>query len=372
MKFTAPARRLVRAIKAAGSLAPGTGKRYQIESTLLTVTETGHLEIQATDLNDSFWFSVAPEEGNSFVPGKIFVPSINLVNSIGEADKDEVTIELVKNAAQITWAKTKVKLPTEEVGDAPEIQRAKPDAHYVELPGQTLLGLLQRVNFAVSDDFKNRAMSFVRMQVKQKTLKLSATDGVRIASVEVDVTKSQEDYAGVAYVLPIKPARVKLLVDGENEKPVKLRVSDHLVSFSTDSSEMTVRPGAAVWADFEIEKELEHPKKVFLPVKDLKQLLDNAELLKARGETTCEFKWTQDGLEMESLAGVEGSVRSKIPAEWPHDPMSIKLDPSLFVAAVNACSSEQVELSFASDQEPMVMREMTDQMLYLYALGARY
>jgi len=372
MKFTAPARKLVRAIKAAGSLAPGTGKRYQIESTLLTVSDTGDLEIQATDLNDSFWFRIPAEESNTFAAGKIFVPSVNLVNSIGEADKDEVTIELAKNAAQITWGKTKVKLPTEEVGDAPAIVRANESDPYVELSGQALLACFQRVNSAVSDDFKNRAMSFVRIQVKEKTLKLSATDGVRIASVEIDVTKSAADYTAVSYVLPVKPSRLKLLVDGEGDRLVRLRVSNHLVSFSTELSEMTIRPGAAAWADFEIEKELQHPKRVLLPVKDLKRLLDSAELLKARGETSCEFKWTADGLEMESLAGIEGSVRAKIPAEWPHDPMSIKLDPSLFVVAVNACTSEQVELAFASDQEPMVMREMTDEMLYLYALGARY
>lgn len=372
MKFVTSAQRLVRAIQAVGSLAPGVGKRFQIESMLFTVTDDGYLEVQATDLVDSYWFKIPPEEGREFQPGKLFVGSVNMVRAIKEAGKNEITIERQKNRALVSWGTTQVKMPIEDEVDAPAIRRVCQTDPYVSLPAQRLMDLLKRVNFAVSTDFKNRAMSFLRVEVKKHSLRFSATDGVRIASAEVDVQKSAEDYLGVVYVLPIKPTKVKLLVDGEEEKPVKFRLTGDMISVSTDSAEMTVRLGAASWPDFDIERELTHEKRVVVPTAELKRLLSGAELLKARGEITCDFKWDPNGLEMEAAAAIEGQVNAKIMVPWTYEPMTIKLDPGFFWDVVSACSADAVQLAFSASDDPLVLREEDGNMVYLCALAARY
>lgn len=370
MKFTCPAPRLVRAIQAAGSLAPGTNKRFQIESTLLTVDDTGHLEIQATDLSDSYWFRIEPEPGKAFTPGRAFVPSVNLVRAVKEAAKNDVTIELVKHQVVITWAKTTVRLPTEDPGDAPPITRVDRGAPCVSLPAQMLMDLFKRVNFAVSSDFKNRSFSFVKVETREKSLRLSATDGIRMAAAEIPVEKLA-DYRVISFVLPVKPAKLKLLVDGEEDKPVEVRLGADLISVASASSEMTIRTGNANWPDFDIERDMPCEKKTVVPTKELKLLLKNAELLKVRGETTCEFKFDAEGLEMCALASIEGMVNSKIPVEWPHGPFAIKLDAGYFYESVAACDTATVELGFNTDQEPMILKE-SGHVVYLFALGARY
>ena len=372
MKYTSPAPRLLKAIQAAAALAPGTGKRFQIESTLLTVTDVGALEVQATDMADSFWFRVDPVPNTPFTPGKLFLGSANLSRAIKEAGKADVTIETVGDyGALISWGTTKVKLPAEMVEDAPPVKRFNPADPTVQLPASGLIALLKRVNFATSTDFKNRSMAFVRIEVKPKGLRLGATDGARIASVEIDLDKDAA-YVSTAYVMPIKPARIKLLVDGDDKVTIKLRVTPEIITLVTDSAEMTVRTGHAQWPDFDIDKQLTNAKAVTIPTADMKKLLNGADLLKVKGETTCEFKLTANALEMDAIATVEGAVNSQIPVEWKYDPFTIRLDPSFLWDAVNACDADQVELSFDTNQQPAKLREAEGNRLYLYALGARH
>lgn len=372
MKITSPAPRLLKAIQGAAALSPNTGKRFQIESTLLTVTDTGALEVQATDLADSFWFRVDPVPDKPFTPGKLFVGSANLLRAVKEAGKAEVTIEVAgRYGAQISWGTTVVKLPSESVEDAPGIKRVQPTDPSVQLRASEFMGLLKRVNFATSTDFKTRAMAFLRMEVKPKGLRMCATDGVRIASVEVDLDKDP-NYVATTYILPIKPARLKLLVDGDDTVMLKIGVTQDMLTLSTDSAEMTVRAGHASWPDFDIDQKITNPKTVMVKTADLKNLLGGAELLKVRGETSYEFRWSAAGLEMEAAATVEGSVNAKLAVEWKHDPFTIKLHPGLLWDAVNACDAEQVELSFDTNQQPAKLREAEGNRLYLYALGARH
>jgi DNA polymerase III sliding clamp (beta) subunit (PCNA family) len=372
MKYTTAPSRLLKALQGTAALSPETGKRFQIESTLLSVKEDGSLELQATDTADAFWFRVPPEEGKSFVPGQLFVNSTNLLRVVKEAGKNEVTIEqTTRYGAQISWGKTVIKLPTEAVEDAPAIKRVDRTAPFVSMTADDFMGLLKRVNFATSGDFKNRAMSFVRVEVKPKGLRLSATDGVRIGTVEVDLDK-EPSYTALCYVPPIKPARVKLLVDGDGSAVLRVGITQDTVTLSTDSAEMTVRAGAASWPDFDIDKNVVNPKAVNVPTADLKRILGGAEVLKVRGETTCEFKWSSAGMEMEAAATVEGSVNATLPVAWTHEPFSIKFDPNLLWDAVNACDAETVELSFDTHQRPVKLREAVGNRLYLYALGARH
>jgi DNA polymerase III sliding clamp (beta) subunit (PCNA family) len=372
MKFTSPAPRLLKAIQALASLAPGTGKRFQIESTLLTVTDTGALEVQATDMADSFWFRVDPMPDVAFTPGKLFIGSANLLRAVKEAGKADVSIETVSNhSALITWGSTKVRLPAEMIEDAPTIKRFNPTDPTVQLPASDLIALLKRVNFATSTDFKSRSMAFVRIEVKPTGLRLGATDGVRIASVEVDLVKDAS-YVATAYVMPIKPARIKLLVDGDDKVMLKLRVTQDMITLATDSAEMTIRTGHAQWPDYDIDKQLTNTKVVTIPTANMKQLLNGADLLKVKGETTCEFKLTATLLEMEAISTIEGAVNSAIPIEWKYDPFTIRLDPSFLWDAVNACDADSVELSFDTNQQPVKLREAEGSRLYLYALGARH
>jgi DNA polymerase III sliding clamp (beta) subunit (PCNA family) len=323
-------------------------------------------------MSDSFWFRVDPVPDQAFTPGKLFLGSANLIRAVKEAGKGEVTVESVgDHSALISWASTKVRLPAEMVGDAPQIKRFNPTDPTVQLPAADLIAMLKRVNFATSSHFKSRAMAFVRIEVKPKSLRLGATDGVRIASVEVDLDKDA-DYVSTAYVLPIKPARIKLLVDGDDKVTIKIRVTPEIITLITDSAEMTIRTGHAQWPDYDIDKQLTNAKAVTIPTADMKKLLNGADLLKVKGETTCEFRLTATSLEMEAIATIEGAVNSRIPVDWKYDPFTIRLDPSFLWDAVNACEADQVELSFDTNQQPAKLREAEGNRLYLYALGARH
>jgi len=369
--FKTPAARLAKAVAAAATLAPGDGKRFQVESTLLTVRDDGALEVQATDLVDSYWFTVRPPDPSTSKPGRAFVGSENLARIVKRAGKADVTIETVKNALVVSWGDTVVKLPTENPADAPQVVRYRPNDPSISIPATALMSIMAKVNFAVSGDFKHRALAFVRVDIKRGRIRFAATDGIRFAAVERDV-ETTDEVLDTAFVQPIKPARIKSLIGEQDAQDLRVQVKNGYVALSTGDAEMSVRAGAVTWQDFDIERVVPVTKRATIGRSDLLDFLAGAGLLKTTGEKTCDFTFADGKLSMNAVAPGEGSIQTSTPIEWTHESFMMRFDPVLLAQATSQCNGDRVELGLSTDQQPVLLRDAVDNQLYLYALGARF
>lgn len=369
MIFTAPADRLLKAVQATASLAPGTGKRFQIESTLLSVLDDGSLEIRATDLVDSYWFVLPATKDATFKPGRVFVGSENLARSIKAAGDQQVTLETGKHSLTISWGSTKIKLPTENADDAPEVARHRREDPAVVVAADAFVSAMTKVNFAVSQDFKSRALAFIRLDLLGSKMQMSATDGIRYAVVEQDV---DGDVAGTAFVTPLKPTRIKLLTGETPSAKLRVQLGSGHVSFATDDAELTVRTGAVSWQSFDVKSLVQVTKKVVANTKELRALLNGAGLVKTSGEKNYDFGFADGAINMRATAAGEGSFEASVRVEWTYDAFEMRFDPALLAQAVAQCDSDTVELGMSTNQQPILLTSTGSDWCYRYALGARF
>lgn len=370
MKFTIEVDQLRPAIEATASIAPGEGKRPQLESTHIVVAADGTVEVAGTNLVDAIWFKV--HGATDVVPGKLLVPSINLLRIVKQAEGSTLAIswDETKGQALFSFGDTKIKLPVEPPEDFPQLQRFDPALPFISLRLPALISMFKRVNFAVMGDFGSRVLAGINIQIKPKSLRMTTTDGIRMASVERDI----DNIAGIrqsTIVPPLVPKYLKTFSFGEDDL-VDVQLTDAAFALRGTRGELTRRALNGTYPDYDLEKQLVYQHHIEVERKGFKEVLETAALLKVTSQTTCEFNWLPDGLHLEASSGIDGNVRAKLSVAWPHPPFSIRLDAGLLAEAVKVTDSEKVDLSFGDDRQPALLRETSEGMLYLYAISPRF
>jgi len=371
MKLTTTADRLKAALDATTAISPGTGKRPQLEATLITVKDPGVAEFAATDTCDAFWFSL--DKLDAHEPGVVFLPSANLLAAVKKAADGPITISWDGKAgrANLSFGKTSVQLPVEEVADAPAMHRFSPTGKSVAVPFKTLVSLFERTNFAVLGDFKGRrVLSGVCVKVKEKTIRCVASDGIRMATVEQDIP-NPAGLVATTVVTPIQKKLIKPIVNEETDS-IDVQPSSDMLCLRGPRGELVRRAIIGGYPDFDIDGRLKFTTKVTIPTKSLLQLLDRALILKETGARSCALHWSSAGVALEMTSSLDGSVGSSLEVPWPYPPITTRIDPTLLVQAVKAADAESVTLSFGKTEEPTVLREEGPGFLFLYALSPKF
>jgi len=385
MRLTIPADKLRAAVEACAAIALG-GQRPQLEATLIEVLDSGVVEIAATNQNDALWFRIAG--ATKCEPGKLFTPSANLFRTVKLAGDRDLTVQWETGGrAKLSYADVKVGLPVEPPEDFPAMQRFDPSAFFVTLAMPALSAMLKRVNFSVMGDFKTRTLAGVNIEIRPKSLRMTATDGVRMATVERDI-ENQDGKRASAIVPPITPKFLKTFTDdteteGDDEAVeaaearrdlVDVQVTEGSFRLRGSRGELTRRTIVGTYPDYDLEKQLSatYQSRVDVDSKTLKELLETASLIKANGATTCEFRWSESGLEVDAASGLDGAVSAKLPLPWKFPPFKIRLDPGLLSDAVKVCEADTVELAFGTDRQPALLREVDEGLLYLYCISSKF
>lgn len=368
MKIRIAAQEIKAAVESAASLAPGNRLKPILETILLTVVPGG-LEIAATNLTSAAWFKV--DGGADHEPGPICLPAENFLRIVKQAGKAPLTLSWDGKAsrAKVHFGSTKVNLPVENHGDFPDVHRFLDDTDFVSLPVNTLIAGLDRTNFAVAGDFKMRTMAGVCFDVSPGSLRLSATDGIRMCSVDHPI--ENESYSARTVVRPVDTKWLLRIAGGSGSR-VDLQITDRFIRFRGPCGEMVHSTIAGSFPKYDIATQLAHEKKVGIKVSDLRSLLTMATLLKSKG-LEWKFRFLKDtgNLVIEATSGLDGEVQADLQVNWTHDDFAIGLDPTKILDALKQVEEESIDLLLGTARQPAVIRENGNGLTYHYALSAR-
>ena len=370
MHFTIVAKDLKAPLEAIAGLTDTKSHRPALSSTLVTATADGQIELAGTDLNDAFWFQI--KTGTVHEPGQVLLPSVNFLKCVRQAEKDQIHLRTEKTSGRVRleFGSTKIQLPTEVAEDFPKIGRFDPTAHYATVGLDHLIGLAKRTNFATEGTFKLRVMAGAKVEIRAKSLRITSTDGIRMAVAEHDlVGPSAEQHASVVGPLDPKILKSLSLLDTD---PVHVQLANQVFRLRGTRGDCTQRTLQGRFADFDPESRIKHTAKIDLPTKDLLHLLETASLLKTETFTDCVFTLDTQGFHLNAASSTEGEVQTHLSAPWAHTPLTIKLDAAFLADAVKAVKTPTVNLAFGTANEPIMLREETPGGLYLYVLGPRF
>jgi DNA polymerase-3 subunit beta len=353
MKFTAPAASLRPLIEAAAELAPGSGKIPQLEATKLEVSDPDHLVVSASNLVEAIRLNLAPV--TKVMPGAVFVPSINLLRVIKEAKKEDVTIAWNGKSlhASVSWAGTKVKLPTEPPENQRAFKRFNAKKPFATVPASAFSDLVKRTAFAVQSDFASRTLGGVSVKVKTDALELAATDGRRLAVARKAIPGA--GHFTEAVVSPMPPKVIdRLHAEGES---VDVQLLGPVLAIRGSVGETARRLLSGHFPDYEAHVPWTMPREIRVKRKDLIALVKKANLLKVAGGINTYFQFEDNILHMEAVASVEGSTEAAMGIDWPHPKVRINLDHTFIDQALKSMSSDEVILGIESGEAQFTIRE---------------
>lgn len=369
MKLKVVASDIKTIIDATASVAPGTGKKPQLECTHIDVAD-GLVMFASTNQHESVRLFFDGEM--ECEPGQVYLPSANLLRVVKEAGKGEIEIAWngKSQKASIRLGGTVVKLPVEDPNNLPEIPRFKPGRPFITLPGSALTGLFSRTRFSVMTDFSARALGGVNLTVKGDLIEAAATDGKRISVVKLPIVNTGK--LDVSAILPpISNTNVKWLMK-DKEDAVDLQLTRSRFLLRGPRGELTQGLIAGTFPDYAGHVAQRHPKSMEVERRPLIAFFNRATIIKVISEVKYKFFLRAGEIEMQASAGVDGEVTAVLPVPWTWPDMAIPFDPTLLVDALSAMKSEFVILGFDTPQSTVLLTEISEEFDNHFAASPRF
>ena len=152
---------------------------------------------------------------------------------------DEVFFDFSeKESVYLKGKKVKFKLNTLPANDFPPLPQVNQEK-LIEVDLQDFCQAIRQTTFATATDTAKSVLTGVNLQIKDKTLKLAATDGYRLAVREVSLNES---YADINVILPRRTlTELERLIKQDEQKTVFMSFTDNHVLFESEGKILTSR-----------------------------------------------------------------------------------------------------------------------------------
>jgi DNA polymerase-3 subunit beta len=203
-----------------------------ILSNVLLKATGSSLELKATDLEREVVESVSADIQQ---PGATTVPA-HMLNDIVRKLPEGSEVEMVRDAERerltIRAGQSRFALQTIAADDFPDLAAGEL-GHTFEIPAADLKSLIEKTRFAISTEetryYLNGIYLHIAERVGQPTLRAVATDGHRLAQLDVDRPAGAEGMPGV--IVPRKTVHEVYRLVETTQGPISVGVSPSKVRF---------------------------------------------------------------------------------------------------------------------------------------------
>lgn len=226
--------------------AIGVSNVLPILKNILIKTEKGRIKISATDLEIGItsWINgKIVEEGGITVPANIFGAIINNISD------SKLELETIDSKLKIITEKSQNIIQGIKEGDFPIIPTVK-ITEYLEMKTSYLRKSLNQVVCAASATDRRPEISGVLFWLKDKKIKLVATDTFRLAEKTIKSEDFKTDLDDIKIIIPFKTVQEVIKIC-ENDGKVKIFIDNHQVLFNFDDVEIISRLIEGSFPDYE-------------------------------------------------------------------------------------------------------------------------
>ncbi len=230
MKVSVPLSELNHKINAISGVVPGK-TTMPILSTVLMSAENGIFSISATDLDISVTSRV---NGTIAEEGRIAVPAKKLAEIVKSLAGEEASLDAEGDKLTLSCGKSRFVINARSAEDFPKLPKQESKTSFAIDP-EIIGALVLKTTYAVSGDLTRPALCGVLWEVDRKGISMVATDGHRLAKVEIAL-----DLGSVQKMDVIVPPKAlgTMRTYAEGEKEVRISIGENSISF--DMKETTI------------------------------------------------------------------------------------------------------------------------------------
>ena len=350
MKFKATKNQLLKTVQNVQN-AISSKTTLPILSNVLVETQKDSVKITATDLDIgiSSIIPIKPETS-----GAITIPAKKFIDIIKELPEEKTIIVTAKknNAATIECEKIIFRimgLPKDEFPQPPDFK----NKDTITLPQEFLKTMITKTAFAVSNDETRYVLNGVLFIIKQKTIKLVATDGRRLAVIEKELP--QKTIMEKKVIVPTKTIQeLNRLLERQGE--VRVSFNENQILFDLGNTVVISRLIEGEFPNYEQVIPQEIKEKILVSRDSLLAATKRASILTNQDSMAIKLDVTKNKLSVSKNTPYMGEVKEELKAVYSGKDISVGFNPAYIIDVLKNIDTEEVGLELVDTDKPGVIR----------------
>ena len=321
-----------------------------ILSNVLLVAKDGRLQFTTTDLDVGITGSV---EAQIEKEGATTLPAKRLVSIVRELPSSEVEVSVDgKNHAEIKSGPSRFKiigLGEAEFPPLPDFEGAKT----FKIPQKELRDGLKKTSYAISTDETRYVLNGIFASFREGKLTLVATDGRRLAMVDMDLEFPASHETDV--IIPTKAVQeLQRLLGDEGEVVVKL--SDNQISFEVGDNFLASKLIEGNYPNYRQVIPGDSNERVVIAREALLETVRRVSLLSSDKSNSVKLVFNENNIQITANSPDVGEAEESMDVIYQGPKLQIAFNPEFLQAPLRNLDSNDVYLDLIDEMSPGVIR----------------
>jgi DNA polymerase III subunit beta len=358
MKFSVTKEKLLECLQQVQNVV-STRTTLPILSNVLLQTNGSEIRLTTTDLDvgvrGSFEAQIEKE-------GATTLPARRLFTIIRELPSSEIQFDIDgKNAASIRSGQSFFKilgLPEEEFPPLPKFD----DSKIVTIRQKDLRDGLRKTSYAISTDETRYVLNGVLFSFKDNKLTLVATDGRRLAMLDIDLEFPRSHEADI--IVPTKAVTElqRLLTD---EGDVRVSVGSGQIAFDLNNTLLVSKLIEGNYPNYRQVIPGEMKERVTLERETFLNSLRRVSLLASDKSNSIKLNFSKNNIDITANTPEVGEAKESLPVAYKGREFSIAFNPEFLMAPLRNLAEDEIFLDLIDEMSPGVIKIQSP---FLYVL----
>ena len=321
-----------------------------ILANVLIEAKGDEVRMLATDLEVALRSHCKASVGKS---GTLTLPAKKLYEIIKALPETDVRISEDKNGVKVAADRFDSRMQTLPREDFPTLPDAGGKTR-ATLPREALKEMVAKTQFAITGEDTRYFLNGAKFVLKPDSLTLVATDGHRLALVEVKHKVGVTDEAGV--ILPKKTLLElgKLLMEGEGD--VQFESGENHLFFDVGGRMLISRMIDGQFPAYERVIPKGNDKSIEFERDRLTNAVKRVALLSNERSRAVKLEITKGKVEVTSSSSEFGEAREELPVDYSGGALTISFNAQYVLDFLNVVETESVVLSLKDEVSQAVMK----------------
>ncbi len=285
-------------------------------------------------------------------PGSLTLPAKKLYEIVKALPETDVRIEEDKNGVKVAADRFDSRMQTLPREDFPTLPDASGKAR-AALPRAALKEMVAKTQFAITGEDTRYFLNGAKFVIRPESLTLVATDGHRLALVDVEHKGGVSEEVGV--ILPKKTLIElgKLLVEGDGD--VMFEAGENHLFFEVGGRMLISRMIDGQFPAYERVIPKNNDKHIEFERERLTNAVKRVALLSNERSRAVKFEITKGKVEVTSSSSEFGEAREELSVDYAGGPLTISFNAQYVLDFLNVVETDGVQLSLKDEASQAVM-----------------
>ncbi|MET1027723.1 MAG: DNA polymerase III subunit beta [Dongiaceae bacterium] len=339
-----------------------------ILSNVLVEAKGDRLSLTATDMD----LAIVEQTAASVIsPGAATVPAHTMYDIIRKLPEgSEVQIELAPDGAQVALkaGRSRFTLATLPKEDFPATAGGDL-AHKFPLSAVDLRGLIDRTKFAISTEETRYYLNGIYLHAfvtgKQTALRAVATDGHRLARVEMPLPEGAENIPGI--IVPRKMVNeIRKLIE-EVDGVVEVSLSDSRIRFAFDDIVLTSKLIDGSFPDYQRVIPTGNDKILEVDRRSFRDAVDRVSTISSEKSRAVKLSLRPNVVTLSATSAENGTAVEELEVRYDGAPLEIGFNSKYLLDVADQIDGDGLQMVLADSVAPTLVRDLADAMA-LYVL----